>query len=175
LNFAIKRRFVAIRQELNELRPLVDGSKRFDAAIIVIAPTIILWLTAFLSILNEFQNSGANTGPFTNIAFAVLAGIAAVCFSWASRLEKEKGLKMYNNIIHAGELAFHSAIIFLCASSIKYVNSTFSANSSNILIKSRFLEFVFAFCFLYAYVKALLSLTILNYILFWRLSLKVRR
>jgi hypothetical protein len=60
------------------------------------------------------------TTPFTNIAFAILAGISAVSFSWARAIEQDDK-RLVRSIVYAGEVSFQAAIFFLMASGFRYV------------------------------------------------------
>jgi hypothetical protein len=60
-----------------------------------------------------------DTTTITNAAFAIMASLAALCFSYARCLDQT--LDVRPNVIHSGERFFHAAIILLTASLIKYI------------------------------------------------------
>lgn len=60
-----------------------------------------------------------DTTFLTNIAFAILAGISSVTFSWARAVE-DTDAESNKRIIKAGELCLQATIFFLLASAFKY-------------------------------------------------------
>jgi len=73
----------------------------------------------FVFIQISIVNPSYDTTPITNIAFAILAGISSVAFSWARAIEQDDK-RLVRSIVYAGEISFQSAIFFLLASGFKY-------------------------------------------------------
>lgn len=59
-----------------------------------------------------------DTTTITNAGFALMASLAALCFSYARCLDDQPSMR--SEVIHAGERFFHAAILLLTASLIKY-------------------------------------------------------
>lgn len=75
----------------------------------------------FVYIQIAINDPSQDTTPFTNIAFAILAGISAVSFSWARAIEQDDK-RLVRSIVYSGEVSFQAAIFFIMASAFKYVH-----------------------------------------------------
>jgi hypothetical protein len=76
-----------------------------------------LFMGSFIIATMQFSNPKENTTALTNIGFAVLGGISSICFSWSRAIEEKV---MVKDIVSAGEHCFLAALLFLCASAIKF-------------------------------------------------------
>lgn len=86
----------------------------------IFAIVYILFLAGpILFIRISLNNPEKDTTVFTNIAFAVLAGISSVTFSWGRTVEKIDP-ESFKKIVKAGELSLQATIFFLLASAFKY-------------------------------------------------------
>ena len=89
---------------------------------------VVLWLTSvflifiFLSgalfILITFGNTSFDTTSITNAGFAIFAGCASVCFSWARNNEDKV---IADRIKLSGERFFFSSLCFVAASLLKFI------------------------------------------------------
>lgn len=77
-----------------------------------------IFLSGALFILMTFGNPAFDTTYITNAGFAVFAGCASVCFSWARNTED---LKVAAKIKLAGERFFFSSLCFVIASLLKFI------------------------------------------------------
>ena len=87
---------------------------------LVILPNFLFTLVGLSIVIYGFRNITEDTTSLTNYGFAILAGLASVCFSWTRGLDVKKEPLMIERISKAGEGSLHCAIIFLLASSLKY-------------------------------------------------------
>lgn len=75
----------------------------------------------FVFIQISINNPSFDTTPITNIAFAILVGLASVSFSWARAIEQDDK-RLVRSIVYAGEVSLQAAIFFLMASAFKYLS-----------------------------------------------------
>lgn len=73
-----------------------------------------------------FYNVSKDTTAITNVAFAIVASLAALSFSCARAIEKSPEDK--DRFTYAGERYMHAAILLLIASVIKYALLSLQAN-----------------------------------------------
>jgi hypothetical protein len=92
---------------------LYTAIKIFFAVILV-----FVFIAGGSFIIFTFGKSSFDTTSFTNAGFAIFAGCASVCFSWARNLEDRA---MDNKITMYGEGLFLSALCFVIASLLKYI------------------------------------------------------
>ena len=78
---------------------------------------IILGFGITLSVVS-FYEVKTDITSLTNPAFAILAGITAICFSWARVVDKDDIRKDIRNL---GERSLLAATTFLFASALKYI------------------------------------------------------
>lgn len=146
--------------------------------ILYIPSALVILLGAFV-VFDNFHRADKDTTYLTNYGFAILIGIASICFSWARNMEKENEPLMSMKVKIAGENSFHSAIIFLIASAIKYslvnLDLFISKNWYYIYaIVHFFLYLVFLICFTIAYIKFEGVIRNLNFLLYERLNEKIK-
>ena len=141
--------------------------------ILYIPSALVILLGAFV-FFDSFQSADQDTTYLTNYGFAILIGLASICFSWVRNLDREKEPLMINKVTEAGENSFHSSIIFLIASGIKYslVNLHLFISKEYFIYSPihTFLYMIFMICFGVAYVKFESVIRELNYVLYERLN-----
>lgn len=128
-----------------------------------------LYWTIFL-----FSNLKEDTTIITNAAFAITATLAALSFSCARAITDSE--KISDEVTYSGERFFHSAIILLTASLLKY--SYLSAQSSEFVntsgiawaILSSVIGFIVGVLFFWALSSAHGGLLVLNKLLWKRFS-----
>ncbi len=79
---------------------------------------VFIFLSGALFILMTFGNPSFDTTSITNAGFAVFAGCASVCFSWARNTEDAKAA---GKIKLSGERFFFSSLCFVVASLLKFI------------------------------------------------------
>ena len=79
---------------------------------------LFVFLAGGIFIVFTFGKTTYDTTSITNAGFAIFAGCASVCFSWARNLEDKV---MENKINIYGESLFLSALCFVIASLLKYI------------------------------------------------------
>src|SRR6476620_6894173 len=77
-----------------------------------------IFLSGALFILMTFGNPSFDPTSITNAGFAVFAGCASVCFSWARNTEDPK---VAGKIKLSGERFFFSSLCFVVASLLKFI------------------------------------------------------
>ncbi len=85
----------------------------FDKINLVVLPNLLFGLVGASIIIYGFENIKEDTTSLTNYGFAILAGIASICFSWTRGLDIKEEPLMIARISKAGEGSLHCAIIFL--------------------------------------------------------------
>ena len=80
---------------------------------------LLCYIGPFLLIVFSLFDPSRDTNALTNIGFALIGAISAICFSYARAIENGNE-KLVRQVVHAGELAFFSAIFFLLGSTFKY-------------------------------------------------------
>lgn len=141
-------------------------------------PSYIISLLGLVIILDDFQTADKDTTYLTNYGFAILIGFASICFSWARNMDREKEPKMLDEVSIAGEKSFHSAILFLMGSGIKYIliNLTIYIESSAVLYCLHiFFYVIYLACFAIAYIKFESVIRDLNFLLHKRLNQKTKQ
>ena len=118
---------------------------------------LFVFLAGGIFIIFTFGKTSYDTTSITNAGFAIFAGCASVCFSWARNLENNK--VMHNKINIYGESLFLSALCFVIASLLKYIIIHRESLVSGETLKS--VSFIFpvlnifgALMFLLAYLNA---------------------
>jgi hypothetical protein len=104
---------------------------RYPLAILIIL--VMLVLLGFI-----FFIVGANSSvilQITNFAFAILLGLASVCFSWVRTFDSPEN-KIAISIRQSGELSLLAAILFLIASALNYLLSSFISTNNSSLIST---------------------------------------
>lgn len=92
----------------------------FNKTFLVTLPNFLFGFVGACIIIYGFKNIKEDTTSLTNYGFAILAGIASICFSWTRGLDQAKEPSMIARISKAGESSLHCAILFLLASALKY-------------------------------------------------------
>lgn len=93
---------------------------RFIVGLLQVLPIGLLGFLGMYFVINYLVDPKIDTIPMTNAAFAITAGLASVCFSYERAIritEPEKN----SVLIRCGERLLHSSILFLVASSLKYL------------------------------------------------------
>jgi hypothetical protein len=164
-------------------KKIINGFKYFfnnyNKITIVIVPTILLAIFGLTFILDLFRDIKNDTTSLTNYGFAILAGLATICFSWTRGLDNSKEPIMIRKISRCGELAIQSAIIFLLASALKYSaihidKWTFEDWKIISMPLGAILNISYALCFTFASYKTYDVLIDINKILYERLHLNKR-
>lgn len=104
------------------------------ARIVVGVFLVFIFLSGGLFILMTFGNPSFDTTSITNAGFAVFAGCASVCFSWARNTEDTRAA---GKIKLSGERFFFSSLCFVVASLLKFITL-----HREELINSRILNFI---------------------------------
>lgn len=91
---------------------------RNAARILVGTFLVFVFLSGGLFILMTFGNPAFDTTSITNAGFAVFAGCASVCFSWARNTEDQR---VAGKIKLSGERFFFSSLCFVVASLLKFI------------------------------------------------------
>lgn len=79
---------------------------------------VVIFLSGALVLLLTFGNPSFDSTSITNAGFAIFAGCASVCFSWARNFE-EKSIS--NKIRLCGERFFFTSLCFVVASLFKFI------------------------------------------------------
>jgi hypothetical protein len=98
--------------------------QRFLVRFVYKAPLVLLAAVGFVYATQLFVNYRSDTTNVTNAAFAIMASLAAIGFSFARVVESEE---LRNRITFAGERLLHGAILVLVASLLKYLMIGFLA------------------------------------------------
>lgn len=105
-------------------KKLEEGIKYFlekpNKIFLIFIPNFFFTVLGISIVFYNFQNIKEDTTSLTNYGFAILAGISSLCFSWARGLNKDEDAQILKKVTICGESFFHSAIIFLLLSAIKY-------------------------------------------------------
>lgn len=145
---------------------------------ILYIPTFLVIVLGAFMIFDNFQSADKDTTYLTNYGFAILIGLASISFSWARNMDKEKEPVMLGIVSKAGENSFHSSIIFLIASGLKYslvnLNQFLENDTIFFNIIHLILYIVFLVCFAIAYIKLESVIRELNHLLYERLNQKER-
>ncbi len=141
---------------------------------IVILPNLLIGLVGFVIVIHELLNVKNDTTHITNYGFAILVGMASVCFSWIRALSQSENDQVINSIRKAGEMFLHSAIIFLLASALKYASfHTDYLIPTNFITITNILKYlllvIYSICFGTGFYKAFEGLIIMNLVLYKRL------
>ena len=159
------------------MKKLMDENLLGRIFILYIPTFLFIALGAFL-VFDNFQSADKDTTYLTNYGFAILIGLTSICFSWTRNMYNEKEPLMLAIVSKAGENSFHSSIIFLIASSLKYslvnLNKFLDSNTIFFNIIHVILYAVFLVCFSIAYIKFESVIRELNYLLYDRLNKKER-
>ena len=98
--------------------------QRFLVRFVYKAPLVLLAAVGYVYATQLFINYRSDTTNVTNAAFAIMASLAALGFSFARVVESEE---LRNRITFAGERLLHGAILVLVASLLKYLMIGFLA------------------------------------------------
>lgn len=79
---------------------------------------VIVWFVGLYFVISLLTDYDKDTTSITNGAFALIATLAALTFSYARTIDKDDHAK--DRLIFVGERFFHSCILFLTASILKY-------------------------------------------------------
>lgn len=105
-------------------KKLTQGLKYFidkpNKIFLIFIPNFFFTILGISILFYNFQNIKEDTTSLTNYGFAILVGISSLCFSWARGLNKDEDTQTLEKATIFGESFFHSAIIFLLLSAIKY-------------------------------------------------------
>jgi hypothetical protein len=141
--------------------------------VLVRIPDILLYFLITAAVLYNFKNLKSDTTNLTNYGFAILAGMGSICFSWSRCLDSKEESVAIKKITNAGEVFFHSAVIFLIASIFKYSSLHTEyiipreyPNAANVIRKS--LSYLNAISLTYGYIKFLPAFLKLNQLLYDR-------
>lgn len=91
---------------------------RKTAKVIIGIFLVFIFLSGALFILITFGNRSFDTTSITNAGFAIFAGCASVCFSWARNIDERI---ISHKIRLSGERFFFSSLCFVVASLLKYI------------------------------------------------------
>ncbi len=175
MKMAPQKRFVFVKKILRSIgfpfRYYIENYNRIN---LVILPTYILGLLGFVVVIHELLNKKNDTTNITNFGFAILVGMASVCFSWIRALSQDEPDSVAHSIRKAGEMFLHSAIIFILASSLKYTSFhlDFLIPSGLTVVINIFkytLLIVYSICFGTGFYKAFEGLIIVNLVLYQKL------
>jgi hypothetical protein len=148
---------------------------KYNKIWLIIIPDSIFIIFSINVLLYSFLNIKDDTTYLTNYCFAIIIIMASVCFSWVKVLKEEKEAKTIVVISQCGEMLLHSAVIFLLASSIKFISFHLDYmlffSKTTIQIFSFLLHISYCYCFLMAYTKTYNAIFKINRILYERLHL----
>jgi hypothetical protein len=141
---------------------------------LVLLPNFFFNIIGISVVIYGFRNIKEDTTSLTNYGFAILAGIASVCFSWIRGLDINNEPLMIERISKAGEGALHCAIIFLLASALKYstLHLEFLIPKTWIIIYTTiniFLAVIYGTCFSLGFYKVGRIISDINKLLYERL------
>jgi hypothetical protein len=170
-------RWISIK--LKKLLNYFYNENKIGRFFIVFIPSFLLILLGAFIIFDNFQTASKDTTYLTNYGFAILIGIASICFSWARNMNIEIEPLMISRVNIAGENSFHSAILFLIASGIKHslVNLETYVTKQWFYVQNilhLILYIIFLICFTIAYIKFEAVIRDLNFLLYDRLNKKLK-
>ncbi|MBI2956714.1 MAG: hypothetical protein HYY26_05320 [Acidobacteria bacterium] len=108
---------VADKKE-SRIRALWRGFSKASYFIYARVSLLVTGLVGFYFTLRVFQDYKLDTTALSNTAFAIVASLAALSFSCARALDAEPETR--DRFAFAGERCFHSAVMLLVASVLKY-------------------------------------------------------
>lgn len=157
---------------MSKLKKIWTGWADIAYFLCVCVPVLILYFVGLYWIIFLFANLEEDTTLITNTAFAISATLAALSFSCAKTITDSEEIS--NEISYSGERFFHSAIILLTASLLKY--SYLSAKSYELINKSAIawsalsivVVFIVGSLFFWALISAHGGLLVLNKLLWKR-------
>ncbi len=165
-------------------RKLINGIKYFKENFykitLVNLPNFFILLFGYTLILYSFTNLKEDTTFLTNYGFAILVGVASICFSWVRSLDKTSEPKMISRLNKYGEYAVHAAIIFLLGSVVKYMALHLDILFNLFMLKQWItprlyvqivMSSISSLCFTQAFIKANFSISGINLLLYERLHL----
>ncbi len=174
LLFPFKWTLSKIRKGLNYY--MHDNFYRIN---LVVLPNFLFSIVGITIVLYGFKNFKEDTTNLTNYGFAILAGIASICFSWIKVLDINKEPLMFGRVSNAAEGSFQCAITFILASALKYSSlhlEEFIPKSWTIIYLTFYsiLGFTYGICFTFGFIKVDNILSDLNKLLYERLHLDIR-
>jgi len=101
--------------------------QNFNELMYLKIPLILFYFFGFNLIIFLFFHQDKDTTDITTSIFAIMATISAICFSWSKALD-EKSESQYVNKL--GERFFQSSLLFILASSLKYISINFYKNNA---------------------------------------------
>ncbi len=159
-----KKSLSAVNNFLIVFRKIIDEFPIFIILIVGMYYQVIL-----------FSNLKIDTTSITNTFFAICATLSALSFSYCRTIDESNEEKKL--LREAGEDFFHSSILLICASIIKYAILSFDENNivSFLINIYNFLKNIIGILVGLLYLNALISahdgLTILNKILLSKIRL----
>ena len=99
-------------------------------------PIFAFWAFVFYWIATDFMAPKKDTTIFLSVGFAMLIGLASVCFSWVKTIEEsdERAQKIKKDIKICGESFFLTALYLIIASALKYVSIRLSTEKYQLFI-----------------------------------------
>lgn len=168
----ITKCFSLLLTSLNNI--LKSWKQPFEKVFIVYIPNFIILAFGIALLGNKFSNMSEDTTNFTNIGFAILSGLSILCFTWASTFDKDEIRR--EKIRNFGENSLHAAVLFLIASTVKYISLNHSIFGLNLFLDIKiinsFISSLLFFLIIAALYKTTYVLFNINRMLYERIGLK---